>query len=30
MEELARDLVRGAKPTIFDDGLADSWRRSGR
>lgn len=30
MEELARDLVRGAKPTIFDDGLADSWQRSGR
>jgi hypothetical protein len=30
MEELARDMVRGAKPTIFDDSLADSWRRANR
>lgn len=30
MEELARDMVRGAKPTIFDDSLADSWRRASR
>ncbi len=28
MEELARDFVRGAKPTIFDDSLADSWKRT--
>lgn len=30
MEETARDMVRGAKPTIFDDSLADSWTRVNR
>ncbi len=28
MEELARSMVRGAKPTIFDESLADSWNRA--
>lgn len=28
MEELARDFVRDAKPTIFDEALADSWNRA--
>lgn len=28
MEEMARSMVRGAKPTIFDESLADSWNRA--
>lgn len=30
MEELARAMVRSAQPTIFDDSLADAWRRANR
>jgi hypothetical protein len=28
MDQLAQDLVRNAKPTIFDDSLADAWNRA--
>jgi parvulin-like peptidyl-prolyl isomerase len=27
MDQLAQELVRTAKPTIFDDALADGWNR---
>jgi foldase protein PrsA len=27
MDQLAQDLVRGAKPTIFDESLSDAWNR---